>query len=193
LASKLWVVPARMVADWKSAVQPRKLSGEVCATGPAASIDSLAATSNDGGYDLATASRLLDRGSTRRCLKRELISRVYNALVRAVFHTRFSDAQCGFKAITRGAARRLLPLVEDDGWFMDTELLVLAEKLGYRIFEFPARWTEGRDSRVRIVRTALADLRGMVRLWGGLGRGGCVGAWERGGVKNVKTLKKLKG
>jgi hypothetical protein len=104
-------------------------------------------------------------------LKREFISRVYNALVKAVFHTRFSDAQCGFKAITKRAAMRLLPLVEDNGWFMDTELLVIAEKLGYRIFEFPARWTEGRDSRVKIVRTAVADLRGMARVWGRLRRG----------------------
>ena len=86
----------------------------------------------DGTFDLATGSRLLAPSSTRRSLKREVISRVYNFLVRSVFHTRFSDAQCGFKAITRKTAMELLPLVEDNGWFLDTELLVVAETLGRR-------------------------------------------------------------
>jgi len=63
--------------------------------------------------------------------------------------THFSDAQCGFKALTRKAARHLLPLVEGTGWFFDTELLVMAEKLGYRIFDLPVRWVENRDSRVK--------------------------------------------
>jgi hypothetical protein len=85
--------------------------------------------------------------------------------VRTVFHTRFADAQCGFKAITQEAAARLLPAVEDTGWFFDTELLVLAEKCGYRIFDLPVRWREDPDSRVKILRTAWADLRGILRLY----------------------------
>jgi hypothetical protein len=88
-----------------------------------------------------------------------------------VFRTRFSDAQCGFKAITREAAARLLPAVEDTGWFFDTELLVLAEKCGYRIFDLPVRWTEDPDSRVKILRTAWGDLRGILRLYRKLRRG----------------------
>jgi glycosyltransferase involved in cell wall biosynthesis len=117
-----------------------------------------------GGYDLAIGSRLLDPALTRRGLKRETISRGYNLLVRAVFRTRFSDAQCGFKAITRRAASALLPLIEDAAWFMDTELLVLAEKLGYRIFDLPVRWTDDPDSRVQLWSTALADIKGLIRL-----------------------------
>jgi glycosyltransferase involved in cell wall biosynthesis len=118
----------------------------------------------EGEFDLATGSRLLIPGMTTRGPRRELISRGYNLLVKAVFHTHFSDAQCGFKAITREAARALLPLVEDNGWFMDTELLILAEKLGYRIFDFPVVWKDDPDSRVKLVRTALEDLRGILRL-----------------------------
>jgi len=117
-----------------------------------------------GGFDLAIGSRLLDPALTKRGFKRETISRGYNLLVRAVFRTRFSDAQCGFKAITRRAATELLPLIEDDAWFMDTELLVLAEKLGYRIFDLPVRWTDDPDSRVQLWSTALADIKGLVRL-----------------------------
>lgn len=118
----------------------------------------------EGGYDLAAGSRLLAPWRTERGLRREFISRAYNRLVKAAFRTRFSDAQCGFKAITATAAARLLPLVEDDGWFMDTELLVLAEKLGFRIFDLPVRWTESTDSRVKILSTAWQDLKGILRL-----------------------------
>lgn len=117
-----------------------------------------------GSFDVAIGTRLHPESVTRRCWKRELISRCYNRLVRLVFGVHFSDAQCGFKAITRQAAAALLPQVEDTGWFFDTELLVLAEKNGFRMYEQPVRWTEDPDSRVRLVSTAWADLRGMWRL-----------------------------
>jgi glycosyltransferase involved in cell wall biosynthesis len=118
-----------------------------------------------GRFDLAVGSRLLPECTTTRCWRREAISRCYIWLVKMVFQTRFSDAQCGFKAITREAAVRLLPAVEDTGWFFDTELLVLAEKCDYRIFDLPVRWTEDPDSRVKILRTSWRDLRGMLRLY----------------------------
>jgi glycosyltransferase involved in cell wall biosynthesis len=115
-------------------------------------------------YELATGSRLLPGSKTTRSLRREVISRAYNFLVKGIVGASFSDAQCGFKAITRQAAMDLLPLVEDTGWFMDTELLVLAEKRGHRILDLPVRWVEDPDSRVKILSTALHDLRGLIRL-----------------------------
>lgn len=118
----------------------------------------------DGAYDLATGSRLLRPELTTRCLRREVTSRCYNLLLRLVLRTRLSDAQCGFKALTRSAARRLLPMVEDAGWFFDTELLVLAERLGYRISELPVKWVERRESRVKVLPTALHNLKGLLRL-----------------------------
>ena len=114
--------------------------------------------------DLASASRLIEPHRTQRRMHREVLSRGYNLLVRGMFNAQFSDAQCGFKGITHQAAAALLPLIEHDGWFMDTELLVLAEKLGYRIREFPANWIEGSDSRVKIISTVLENLSGLVRL-----------------------------
>lgn len=117
-----------------------------------------------GGFDLATGSRLRPESLTTRCWKREVVSRAYNRLLRAVLRTRFSDAQCGFKALTRGVAEKLLPLVQDTGWFFDTELLVLAERMGYRILDLPVRWTERAESKVKVIPTALADLRGVVGL-----------------------------
>ena len=99
-----------------------------------------------------------------RGAKRELISRCYNLMLRVVLRSRFSDAQCGFKAIRADQAQRLLPLVEDTGWFFDTELLVLAERAGMRIHEVPVDWVDDPDSRVDIAATALADLKGVWRL-----------------------------
>ena len=86
----------------------------------------------------------------------------------------FSDAQCGFKALRADAARRSLPLVEDDGWFFDTELLLLAERNGMRIHEVPVDWIEDLDSRVDLLPTIGGDLAGLWRMrrafWRGRGR-----------------------
>ncbi|MCW5554782.1 MAG: glycosyltransferase family 2 protein [Verrucomicrobiae bacterium] len=117
-----------------------------------------------GGYDMAVGSRQLKPAMTTRGLKREIISRGYMRLVKALFRVKFSDAQCGFKAIRRDAAKALLPLVEDNGWFMDTELLILGEKLGCRILDLPVRWVDDPDSRVKLWSTAIGDLKGLIRL-----------------------------
>jgi putative flippase GtrA len=117
-----------------------------------------------GHSDLAIGSRLAPGARVVRGPKREVISRCYNLLLRRALSARFSDAQCGFKAIRRDVARALLPLVQDTGWFFDTELLVLAERSGLRIYEVPVDWVDDPDSRVDIVATAMADLRGIARL-----------------------------
>jgi glycosyltransferase involved in cell wall biosynthesis len=116
------------------------------------------------GFDLAIGSRLLPDSRTNRGWKREVISRCYIWMVRSSAHAHFSDAQCGFKALNRQAAQSLLPQVRDTGWFFDTELLVLAERLGYRIGEIPVHWTDDPDTRVHIFNTAVADLKGLMRL-----------------------------
>lgn len=118
----------------------------------------------DGRADLAIGSRLARGARVQRQLKREVLSRGYNLLIRGVFRTGISDAQCGFKAISAAAARRLLPHVVDEGWFFDTEMLLLAEHNGYRVVEVPVDWVEDTDSRVDIIPTVLADLRGLHRV-----------------------------
>ncbi len=116
------------------------------------------------GYHVATGSRLMRESRTTRSFKRELISRCYNLLVKAVLWTSFSDAQCGFKAVCRQVVSEVIPDVKDQSWFFDTELMVLAEKRGYRIKDVPVHWVEDDDSRVRIVRTAWDDITGVVRV-----------------------------
>ena len=124
-----------------------------------------------GHSDLAIGTRLARSARTVRGPRREVISRSYNYLLRGTMRARFSDAQCGFKAIRRDVADRLLPLVHDDAWFFDTELLVVAERAGLRIHEVPVDWVDDPDSSVDVVGTALADLRGMARLGWSLLRG----------------------
>lgn len=124
-----------------------------------------------GHSDLAIGTRLGRGARVVRGLKRETISRGYNLLLRGTLAARFSDAQCGFKAIRADVAARLLPLVVDTGWFFDTELLVLAQRAGLRIHEVPVDWVDDPDSRVAIIPTAVADLKGIVRLGRALATG----------------------
>jgi putative flippase GtrA len=121
-----------------------------------------------GHSDIAIGTRLARGARVVRGAKREVISRVYNLLLHATLAARFSDAQCGFKAIRADRARVLLPLVQDTGWFFDTELLVLAERSGMRIHEVPVDWVDDPDSSVDVVATAVEDLRGVARLARGL-------------------------
>jgi glycosyltransferase involved in cell wall biosynthesis len=118
-----------------------------------------------GHSDVAIGTRLHRAARVQRSLKREAISRSYNRLLRVVLRAGFSDAQCGFKAIRADVAGELVPLVRDQQWFFDTELLILAQRRGMRIHEIPVDWVEDRDSRVHLVSTALADVRGMARLF----------------------------
>jgi putative flippase GtrA len=117
-----------------------------------------------GHRDIAIGSRLAPGAHVVRGPKRELISRAYNLLLKVTLRGHFSDAQCGFKALRLEAAQQLLPLVEDEEWFFDTELLVTAERLGWRIGEVPVDWVDDPDSRVNVVSTAIDDLCGVRRL-----------------------------
>jgi putative flippase GtrA len=124
-----------------------------------------------GHSDVAIGSRLAASARVVRGPKREFISRSYNLILKGVLGARFSDAQCGFKAVRRDVAQQLLPLVADTGWFFDTELLVIAERAGLRIHEVPVDWVDDPDSRVDILNTAIADLKGCWRVGRALATG----------------------
>jgi len=117
-----------------------------------------------GHSDLAVGSRLSTGSRVVRGPKREFISRMYNWILRLVLRTKFHDAQCGFKAVRTDVARMLLPSIQDNTWFFDTELLIVAERAGLRIAEVPVDWLDDPDSKVDVVQTALDDLRGVWRL-----------------------------
>jgi len=125
-----------------------------------------------GHSGVAIGTRLATGAHVERGAKREVISRCYNLILRTVLGVRFSDAQCGFKAVRRDVARALVPMVADQAWFFDTELLVLAERNGVRIHEVPVDWVDDPDSSVDVVSTAVEDLRGVIRLLRAFAHGG---------------------
>lgn len=116
------------------------------------------------GADVAIGSRLLKASRTKRQFKREILSRGYNLLIKLMFQNKFSDAQCGFKAINKKAASALLPKIKNNEWFFDTELLLLTEREGFRIAEVPVEWIEDLDSRVKIIKTIAEDVKGLIRI-----------------------------
>jgi glycosyltransferase involved in cell wall biosynthesis len=124
-----------------------------------------------GHSDLSIGTRLARGSRIERGPKRDVLSKGYNLLLRGILSAEFTDAQCGFKAIRRDVAEKLLPLIEDDSWFFDTELLVLASEADLRIHEVPVDWIDDPDSRVDIAATVKEDLRGIGRLLRGLASG----------------------
>lgn len=117
-------------------------------------------------YDIAIGSRLLPESKVmNRPLKREILSRVYNILIKIFFQVHFSDAQCGFKGVTRKVVRKLIPFIEDNAWFFDSELLIVGEKLGFKIYEEAVRWVDNPGSTVRVLPTVSGDLAGLWRLF----------------------------
>lgn len=120
----------------------------------------------ENGFDIAIGSRLLPKSYvTGRTMKREILSRGYNFLINFFFQTHFSDAQCGFKAVSRKVVKELLPKIEDNDWFFDSELLIIGEKMGFKIYEEPVVWTDNPGSTVRVLKTVFGDLKGFLRLF----------------------------
>ncbi len=118
------------------------------------------------GYDIAIGSRLLPQSKvSKRPLKREILSQGYNVLIKLFFQTKFSDAQCGFKAVTKKIVQQVLPRIRDNDWFFDSELLIVSEKLGFKIYEQPVIWIDNPGSTVRVLKTVSGDLRGLCRLF----------------------------
>jgi glycosyltransferase involved in cell wall biosynthesis len=149
---------------WSTSTAPVLAYMDVDLSTDLAALLPLVAPLISGHSDVAIGTRLARGARVVRGPRREIISRCYNLVLRGMLAVRFSDAQCGFKAIRSDVAARLLPLVEDGGWFFDTELLVLAQRAGLRIHEVPVDWVDDADSRVDVWPTAVADLKGVWRV-----------------------------
>jgi putative flippase GtrA len=158
-------------AVWSESDAPVLAYMDVDLSTDLAALAPLVAPLISGHSDLAIGNRLGRGSRVVRGPKREVISRCYNLILKSTLSTGFSDAQCGFKAIRADVAQLLLPHVSDTGWFFDTELLVLAERSGLRIHEVPVDWVDDPDSRVDIIATAAADLKGIGRLLRGFANG----------------------
>lgn len=115
-------------------------------------------------YDIGVGSRLKKGAVIKRSVKRQVLSIGYNSLLKLFFMPKFTDAQCGFKAIKKNAAHKIIPMIKDSNWFFDTEMLLFAERYNYRIFEVPVVWIERKKSKVKIFRTIYEYLASMARM-----------------------------
>ena len=118
----------------------------------------------DSGYHIAIGSRLSKGSRVTRSVRREVISRTYNVMIKSMLFTGFPDAQCGFKALTRETADAIIPQIKDNNWFFDTELLIIAAKRGYRISSVPVKWDDDPNSSVKVARTIGESILGLLRL-----------------------------
>ncbi len=116
------------------------------------------------GYDIAVGSRLLKSSRAKRPFTRDLSSRVYNFLVRALLKSGIHDHQCGFKGFRKSRIADILDSIADNHWFWDTELLVLAQRKGLKIKEIPVTWEHGGESKVSILNDSIYMLRNIFRI-----------------------------
>ncbi len=116
-------------------------------------------------YGIAVGSRLKKESKTERPIKRDFPSKVYNFLVRLLLNSKVSDHQCGFKAFKKDIITRILPLVKDNHWFWDTEVLVIAQRLGYSVYEIPVRWKQGEETRVSVAKDSMYMFKCLLKMW----------------------------
>jgi len=106
------------------------------------------------GWDACVGSRFVEGSVVKRCLKREITSRGYNLFLKMLFLKKFTDAQCGFKAFKGDVVKKVLPIINSEKWFFDTELLLRLERSGYKIKDFPYIYKEDPNSSVKIIPTS---------------------------------------
>jgi glycosyltransferase involved in cell wall biosynthesis len=116
------------------------------------------------GEVISTGSRLMPDSDIVRTNGREIASRSYNFLVRLFLGSRVFDHQCGFKGFNKALIIPILPAIQSDHWFWDTELLVRTQFKGYRVVEFPVRWRAGKGTTVK-VKDVFEMGSSILRLW----------------------------
>ena len=126
------------------------------------------------GFPVVIASRRHPDSTiaARQSRAREMIGRIFNALVRLMLGLPYQDTQCGFKCFTRSAAKEVFGRARIDTFSFDVEVLLIAKTLGYAIKEISVRWTNAPGSKVRPLRDALTILSELLILYRAKLRGG---------------------
>jgi len=123
------------------------------------------------GYDFSTGSRWLKDSDVKRSFTRRIASKGFNFMTRVLLKSKIKDHQCGFKAFKRAQLFDILDVVKDNHWFWDTEVLVRAQRKGYRIKEFPVRWRSDKKTKVDLKRDVFGMGKQIIRLWRELKKG----------------------
>ena len=117
------------------------------------------------GYDFSTGSRMMSESRAERTFSRGISSKTYNFLVRHMLGSKLRDHQCGFKAFKKEPLMQLLDKVEATHWFWDTELLVRAQRQGYKVKEIAVEWKSGKDTKVNLFKDSWNMFRQIMSLW----------------------------
>lgn len=118
------------------------------------------------GSDFVAGSRYIPYSNVKRSFVRKFLSLIYNILLRLVLHVSFKDAQCGFKAFSKKLVKDLIPKTTDNGWFWDTELMIIASRFGYKVEEVPVTWREVRDELRRSTVSVWSEIwRNLKNIW----------------------------
>ncbi|MCW4023644.1 MAG: glycosyltransferase family 2 protein [Candidatus Bathyarchaeota archaeon] len=117
------------------------------------------------GYDFSTGSRMLQQSKVERSGTRSLASKSYNFLVRLFLGSKIKDHQCGFKAFKREPTLKLIDEVQAPHWFWDTEILVRAQRSGYKVKEIAVDWISGSDTKVKLFHDSWSMFRQVISLW----------------------------
>jgi len=119
-------------------------------------------------FNVAIGSRFHPQSKVKRKLVRKIISFSYNLLRKILIGSKITDAPCGFKAVDKKIIQNILPQVKDEQWFFDSELVILAEKGGYKIKEIPIKWEDIREkedkSKVNTISLSLDYFKKLIKL-----------------------------
>lgn len=120
----------------------------------------------DAGFDLVTGSRNLKESQViGRTFLRELMSRTYITLVKLIHGTKLSDTQCGFKALRKATFLKVEPLIKNNLWFFDSEMVIILERAGYKVTDIPIKWVDDRHTTVKVAKDSWEEFSGLVRLF----------------------------
>lgn len=118
------------------------------------------------GTDIVVGSRYVPYANVKRNLLRKILSSIYNLLLRIVLKVKFRDAQCGFKAMSKRIVQNMIPKTLDNGWFWDTELMIISIHFKYSLLEVPVTWLETRDELRRSTVSVWSEvIRNLKNIW----------------------------
>ncbi|MCK4744947.1 glycosyltransferase [Candidatus Parcubacteria bacterium] len=119
-------------------------------------------------YDIAVGSRFHKQSIIKRSIARKMISKLYRVAKKIITNSYISDLPCGFKAANKEIIKKILPLIKNNEWFFDSELIILSEKCGYKIKEIPVKWEEVRESgdksRVKTIALGFNYIKNLIEL-----------------------------
>lgn len=121
---------------------------------------------NRGNSDGAIASRYV-KGSEihpKVTLRRLVVARGFNFMIRAILFLPYKDTQCGAKIFKRRVIEKILPKLTFSRWAFDVDVLYACKKFGFKIKELPTRWYDKEYSKLNLFQAMPGMALAIIRL-----------------------------